>query len=586
MRALSLAPSFRTDRGGIVRARYSSFVLTVLLSALVPAAVHAQRTGVTVITGTLLNADGAPLKAADVLLYPPNRPRQLARAEVERDGRFAIATAGRGLFHLRFAGVDHAPATIPLSVEAPATIAVEVRLQRYSYADTLKRIAAVGDWNRFSSATARPLVRQPDGRYTLDVEATADTLAYQLIGLEAGGSGRRGINGPQAERYVYDDDGGYRSVIRARNGRATIFLDPTRLDRRPSTLSIAFRDPRSPAALMYALCHDWDRQRAEYFEARRLADQRHDSLRYDWAPIVARRSAALARERDPMRRQMLLLELLDAAQFGATIGRQVAQQIVREVPPSSPFWTEPDRTPRMIAQAFDIAAGVTGNQRDTAASLASLAYLDRVVAEQPDSELQAMALFGALRIARALGDAVRTNDYFSRLVTEYPSAAITALERPRTGSNSVWQVGAQVPAFRLAALDDTSVSYTPETFAGKIYLLGFWATWCEGCMRDMPSLHAAYDSLAAQGLEILSVSFDNSPAEVRRFRAGPWRMPWLHAFVPEGFDDAQIRRLEIVSLPRLVMVGRDGRMLPVDEALHFESLTATIRRALRASPSP
>jgi len=569
------------------RSLVATVSLLVLCTAL-PAAARAQRPAVTVIAGTLLGADGAPMKLADVHLYPPYRPHQMARVAVDRDGRFAIATASRGLFHLMFTGVGHASAKFPLLVEGPATIAVDVRLPRYAYTDTLEQVAAVGDWNNFSSATARPLVRQPDGRYTLEMEAAADTVAYQLIGFDAAGSSGRGIDGPQAEWFVRADRLGYRAVIRTRNGRATIALDPARLDRRPSTLSIVFRDPTSPAGRFYALSEEWNRQRTEYLDASRLAHQRGDSLRFDWTPIVARRTAVLARERDPMRRQLLLLQLLDAAQFDAAIGRPVAQQIIREVPPSSPLWTDPGRTPWMIEVAFTAAAGKTGDQTDTAASRASLGYLDRVVAEQPDSMVQTMALYGAMGIARrSLNDMTLRSQYISRLLTEHPYSSLAALVRARSAPNRVWREGAQAPAFRVTALDDTAVTYAPETFAGKVYLLEFWATWCGPCIRDMPYLHAAHDSLAAQGLEIVSISLDNTPADVRRFRAGEWRMPWRHAYVPGGLDDAQMRRLEIAYLPRVILVGRDGRIVAVDEeGLHGDSLMGTLRRALAAAPSP
>ena len=566
--------------------RFLSGVAVIAALSAHPGAVQAQahQPAVTVIYGTLLGADGVPMPRADIELLPSLVPGHGSRTGVAPDGRFAIATTERGLFFLRFAGVGHTYATIPLLLLRPATIVVDVRLARVGYTDSLEKVAAAGDWNAFSPATAKPLVHQADGRYTLDVTTTADTLAYQLIGLDTAHEGHEPANGPQVGWYVPDGSGHYRTIIRAANGKATIVLDPARLDRRPSQLSVTFRDPASLAARQYTLAHEWDGVRRVYFDTARARYQRHDTTGYNWAPIVERREAALAHERDPILRQLLLLQLLDAAQFGATIGRATAQRIVSEVRPSSPFWNDLSmRIPWMIQQALELAAGEAA-YTDTGASLATLAYFDSVATEQPDSTIKATALWGAVRLARRTKDAPRTNDYYTQLVTNYPFSPITRLVKSVMAPGRVWQVGAQAPEFHLASLDDSAVVYTPASFAGKVVLLDFWATWCGPCMGEMAYLQEAHDSLAAQGLEMLSVSLDQNPGDVRQFRAGQWKMRWLHAFAPGNWDNPEMRRLEIAWLPRVVLIGRDGKVLAVDAGVRGDSLLPTLRRALETPP--
>ena len=557
------------------------------LALATPAAAQTRPTtknAVTVISGTLLGADGAPMKLAHVHVYPPFRPSQVSRAVVSADGRFAIAVPGTGTYSLQFTGVDHRSATIPLLIDRPATIALDVRLQHHVYTDSLERVMVVGDWNGFAASTAKPLARQPDGRYTLEVPTTADTVAYQLIGLEAAGGSAHRIAGPQALRYVYDNGGEYRSIIAAHDGKATIVLDPAELARHPSAVSITFRDPRSRAARVFALYHSLEDLRQVIADSEMAQYRRHEPRRYEWAaPLLARQWSALAAERDPLLRQIRLITLLNAAQYGVEIGRPAAQRIVREIPPSSPLWASYlFGPPWMMTQAFELAAGDTGDVVDTAASLAGLAYLDSVAAIQPDSELQAMALYGALGVARAMKDPERLNDYAMRLLTDYPGAAMTAVVRARMAPGRVWQEGAQPPAFQFASLDDSTVTYTPATFAGKVYLLDFWATWCGPCVAQMPYLQQAYDSLGSRGLEIVSISLDRTPADVDRFRTGRWKLPWHNAYVPGGLDDEQVRRLEIAFLPRAILVGRDGRIVALDEGLRGDALLPTLRRALEA----
>jgi thiol-disulfide isomerase/thioredoxin len=565
----------------------SPLVLLALAAFSVPRAplmAQAQQPAVTLVYGTLVGADGAPMRRADVELLPSLVPGHGSRAEVAPNGHFAIATTMRGLFFLRFDGVDHASATMSLVLPRPATVAMDVRLARMTYTDSLNRVAAVGDWNAFDPATAKPLLRQPDGRYSLEISTTADTLAYQLIGLEATEGGHELVDGPQAGWYVPDGSGNYRSIVRAVAGRAAIVLDPARLDRRPSELSVTFRDRASLAAREYALAHKWDGVRRVYFDTARARYQRHDTAGYDWAPIVSRRKAALARERNPVLRQLLLLQLLDAAQFGATIGRATAQRIVAEVRPSSPFWNDASiRTPWLIQQALELAGGETA-YTDTGAAQATLAYFDSVVAQQRDSTLQTVALWGAIRLARHMKDARRANAYYTQLVTKYPHFPVTRLEESVMAPGRIWKVGTRAPEFQLASLDDSGVVYTPASFAGKVLLLDFWATWCGPCIAEMKYLREAHDSLAAQGLEMLSVSLDQNPGDVRRFRAGQWKMPWFNAYEPGGTDNAEMRRLEILALPTVVLVGRDGKVLSVNTGLRGDSLLPTLRSALQSTP--
>ena len=202
----------------------------------------AQRSApVTLITGTVVGADGKPMSIADVHLGPAAEAGVVAEAKVGPDGRFAIATTQTGAFSLILTGVNNHSAPVPLLLDGrETTIALDVQLARYRYRDTLDPITAIGDWNHFNFDTGRPLVKQADGRYTLDVESTADTVAYQLLGLESDG---RSINGTEGVRYQYDGGGDYRSVIKTDNGHATIVFDPRRLDRRPSERRITSEQP-------------------------------------------------------------------------------------------------------------------------------------------------------------------------------------------------------------------------------------------------------------------------------------------------------------------------------------------------------
>ena len=57
---------------------------------------------------------------------------------------------------------------------------------------------------------------------------------------------------------------------------------------------------------------------------------------------------------------------------------------------------------------------------------------------------------------------------------------------------------------------------TPKSitdYRGQVVLLNVWATWCNPCRAEMPSLERLHEALGPQGLKIVAVSIDNPGME-------------------------------------------------------------------------
>ncbi|OGI50468.1 MAG: hypothetical protein A3A87_09550 [Candidatus Muproteobacteria bacterium RIFCSPLOWO2_01_FULL_60_18] len=50
-------------------------------------------------------------------------------------------------------------------------------------------------------------------------------------------------------------------------------------------------------------------------------------------------------------------------------------------------------------------------------------------------------------------------------------------------------------------------------FEGKVVLLNFWATWCANCRKEMSAMERLYQSLRAEGFEIVAISVDQASTE-------------------------------------------------------------------------
>jgi cytochrome c biogenesis protein CcmG/thiol:disulfide interchange protein DsbE len=75
--------------------------------------------------------------------------------------------------------------------------------------------------------------------------------------------------------------------------------------------------------------------------------------------------------------------------------------------------------------------------------------------------------------------------------------------------------GDSAPEFTVLADGNKPVSL-PD-FHGKALLLNFWATWCEPCRIEIPSLNALARKLGPRGLVILAVSSDSVPSAYSNF---------------------------------------------------------------------
>ncbi len=116
-----------------------------------------------------------------------------------------------------------------------------------------------------------------------------------------------------------------------------------------------------------------------------------------------------------------------------------------------------------------------------------------------------------------------------------------------------WPARQPTPALLLRGPGDAP--WRLDAMRGRPLLLNFWASWCEPCRAEMPSLERLQQRHADDGLLVLAVNFRESDAAVRRFVEGTGlRLPVLH-----DTDGAAARALGVRIFPTTVAVSRYGR---------------------------
>jgi thiol-disulfide isomerase/thioredoxin len=132
-------------------------------------------------------------------------------------------------------------------------------------------------------------------------------------------------------------------------------------------------------------------------------------------------------------------------------------------------------------------------------------------------------------------------------------------------------------------LDDPSKTITNDTFKGRCYLVNFWATWSEPSIAQIETLQKVYKRYRAKDFQILSLSFDNSPRDIRGFRARRWAMPWFHGFI--GRDEFRpgsrtSDNFEVPEIPKSILVGKDGRIAAVGRELLGDGLQKQVGKLI------
>ena len=512
------------------------------------------------VSGHVRGAGGRSLRLAHVKLGP-------SEVTLRPDGTFELPLpeGGMGVLGLRVSAVDHAVALAFIANEH-ASVTLDVDLGTYPRESKLAPKIALGPRDELGEPKA--MVVQADGTYTFDADVPNGAYEYEICGLVS----VHCVNGSEGTTWHVDGDGDYASVIEVTNGHVHVVFDPRQLpppgiDERlsftPSSAESArvtriearmARLARDQAGAMHAAPEgempDMKKVRAA---SMRMAEEAHRDF-------VAQLDGAKG-----ISEKVTLLACLATTHDQAEADR--ARRLRALLPPSDPLWG-------LFPSAFSKSLRLAPDPE----------YASAFVRESPSSE--AVSVYLMSELVRPGDDA----DHHAKVVAmlKEPRFAGTpaALMASRADASRALVSGKAMPAFSFPSVPDRAGSASPPitnwTFAGKVYLVDVWATWCIPCRASLPKLHelnAKYGKRKDFGF--VSVSIDEDLSHVVAFRkeaAHP--MPWSNAIAKQS-EIATLAGMPGIAVPMLILVDAKGTIIDASPDLNDAKLESQLARLLK-----
>ncbi|MBP5277639.1 MAG: AhpC/TSA family protein [Prevotella sp.] len=121
-------------------------------------------------------------------------------------------------------------------------------------------------------------------------------------------------------------------------------------------------------------------------------------------------------------------------------------------------------------------------------------------------------------------------------------------------------VGGRYTDFVMKTPEGKTTAISSLMKANRYLFVDFWASWCGPCRGEIPYIKDVYQRYHAKGLDIVSVSLDNSKKAWTDAIAS-LDLPWVHISDLRGWQSECVKIYGISGIPFSILIAPDGTII-------------------------
>lgn len=124
-------------------------------------------------------------------------------------------------------------------------------------------------------------------------------------------------------------------------------------------------------------------------------------------------------------------------------------------------------------------------------------------------------------------------------------------------------IGRPAPDFTYTTVNGKKVSL--KSLRGKYIYIDVWATWCVPCKKEIPFLMEVEKKYEGRNIQFISLSVD-VPKDKEKWRKYVLEnhLEGLQLITENGFDSDFIKKFNIASIPRFILIDPAGKIIAAD----------------------
>ncbi|MGA8264284.1 MAG: TlpA disulfide reductase family protein [Ignavibacteriaceae bacterium] len=192
----------------------------------------------------------------------------------------------------------------------------------------------------------------------------------------------------------------------------------------------------------------------------------------------------------------------------------------------------------------------------------AIEYSLKIYKESSYKIVKANALVNIIDVYSANTKYQKSDYYYKILKSNYSDLKSDNVNYALTKYNpeARLRVGKIIPPFSFKLIDSDK-TITNDLLKGKYYLLQFWATWCSPCLAEMPEVRKVYAKLGKSNFTIVSISLDDTVSNLVKYWKKNGKMPRYNVRLNNGWNDKAVKYFGIASIPVIILVGPEGKIL-------------------------